>query len=235
MIKAKQISYQAVNFLSQNNPEKNKALRKRAKRNPLSWEAEFQHEHPNTPCSSTWTKAAPFHPCARGEGLTLLPTPGRELWEQSRGHSKCSGPALQSDILWNVSSPLQRSLFPHQETRAFQKLTTFQVPKDTGNFYSISTLKCTGYTKVWAPLEKQKVCRLIAIIEDIYNFQRLCQIINHGLFLYAKAFLNFCNFPQKLWDPGSFQARDWYKNGFILHFLMRGVKAIGKLLNCFIK
>lgn len=163
MIKAKQISYQAVNFLSQNNPEKNKALRKRAKRNPLSCKAEFQHEHPNTPCSSSWTKAAPFHPCASEEWLTLLPTPGRELWVQSRGHSKCSGPALQSEILWNVSYHFQRSLFPHQETRAFQKLTTFQVPKGTRNFYSISTLKCTGYRKVWAPLEKHKVCRLIVI------------------------------------------------------------------------
>lgn len=164
MIKAKQISYQAVNFLSQNNPEKNKALRKRAKRNPLSSEAEFQHEHPNIPCSSTWTKSALFHPCASEEWLTLLATPGRELWVVlSMGDSVCSVPALQSEILWNVSYPFQRSPFPHQETRPFQKLTTFQVPKGTGNFYSISTLKCTGYRKVWAPLEKQKVCRLIAI------------------------------------------------------------------------
>lgn len=166
MIKAKQISYQAVNFLSQNNPEKNKALRKRAKRNPLSSEAEFQHEHLNTLCSSTWTKRALFHPCASEEWLTLLTTPGRELWVQSMEDSKCSVPALQTEILWNVgvlSYPFQRSLFPHQETRPFQKLTTFQVPKGTGNFYSISTHKCTGYRKVWAPLEKQKVCRLITI------------------------------------------------------------------------
>lgn len=53
------------------------------------------------------------------------------------GDSKCSVPALQSEIPWNVgglSYPFQRSPFPHQETRPFQKLTTFQVPKGTGNF-----------------------------------------------------------------------------------------------------
>lgn len=136
MVKAKQISYQAVNFLSQNNPEKNKALRKRAKRNPLSSE-EFQQEHPNAPCSPLDPNLLFFHPCASEEWVTLPSTPGRELCIQSMGDSKGSIPALQPEILWNVgalSYPFQRSLFPHQETRPFQKLTTFQVPKGTGNF-----------------------------------------------------------------------------------------------------
>lgn len=101
------------------------------------------------------------------------PQPGRELWAQSRGRSKSSVPALQSGILCNGSHPFQRSPFPHPETRAFQKLTTFQVPKGTGNFYSISTLKCTGYRKVWAPLEKHKVCRLIAINWRYLQFSKI--------------------------------------------------------------
>lgn len=55
----------------------------------------------------------------------------------------------------------------------------------------------------------------------MYSFQRLCQIINNGLLIYAKTFLNFCNFPQKLWDHGSPQAREWYKNEFMF-FNKRG-------------
>lgn len=44
------MSHQGVNFLSQKNPEKTKALRKTAKRNPFHSEAIFQHKHTNILC-----------------------------------------------------------------------------------------------------------------------------------------------------------------------------------------
>lgn len=86
--------------------KKNKALRKRAKRIPLSCEAEFQHEHPNSPRSSTWTKAALFQPCAvRSDWLCSPAWEGAVGTEQGTLQELCPSAAVWHSVQWFPSFP----------------------------------------------------------------------------------------------------------------------------------